>query len=243
MATYRSLSPILPFGVSVHLHISQMTIAPIAPTNATSALVADFAGGATSDVEMMIGIGLVKDSDAVFFQYLGDDAEPAALMLQSGKPLTRLSNVVLTGLSVADDIGEFNATKLNVFLESSAGRTVLVTSGLQTYWAQCVLTGLMGMLEGEDLTCPFNLDTWKGQNGMKPCFAGIRVGQAKMTSNDLYQQLADARSDRDKTKTEQIMRNAVELISSELRGEPVNVLDVTDEPAVAVKTVEAPADF
>lgn len=243
MATYRSLSPILPFGVSVHLHISQMTIAPIAPTNATSALVADFAGGATSDVEMMIGIGLVKDSDAVFFQYLGDDAEPAALMLQSGKPLTRLSNVVLTGLSVADDIGEFNATKLNVFLESSAGRTVLVTSGLQTIWSQCVITGLMAMFDGEDITCPFNLDTWKGNSKMKPCFAAIRVGQAKMSSTDLYEQLRDARTDGDKTKVMQLMRDSVDIIGHALRGEPVNVLDVTDKPATDIKTVEAPADF
>ena len=29
--------------------------------------------GAESSVDMMIGIGLVKDTDAVFFQYLGEE--------------------------------------------------------------------------------------------------------------------------------------------------------------------------
>ena len=213
----------------------------------TSALVADFAGGASSDVEMMIGIGLVKDSDAVFFQYIGEDNEPSALVLPSGKPLTRLNNVVLTGVSVADDIGEFSATKLNVFLESSAGRTVMVTSGLTTIWSQCVLNGLMALFDGGDITCPFSLDTWKGNSKMKPCFAAIRVGQTKLRSDELYNQLADARSDGDKARVEQIMRDTAEILGAAVKGQPVDVLDVTEQPAPAlapaVKTVEAPADF
>ena len=206
----------------------------------TSALVADFAGGAQSDVEMMIGIGLVKDSDAVFFQYIGEDNEPTALVLPSGKPLTRLSNVVLTGVSVADNIGEFAATKLNVFLQSSAGRTVMVTSGLTTIWSQCVLNGLMALFDGGDVTCPFSLDTWKGNSKMKPCFAAIRVGQTKLRSDDLYDQLSEARGNRDSAKVEAIMRDTVEILNSAVNGQPVDVVDVTDE---SVKTVEAPADF
>ena len=189
----------------------------------------------------MIGIGLVKDSDAVFFQYIGEDNEPTALVLPSGKPLTRLSNVVLTGVSVADNIGEFSATKLNVFLQSSAGRTVMVTSGLTTIWSQCVLNGLMALFDGGDVTCPFSLDTWKGNSKMKPCFAAIRVGQTKLRSDDLYNQLADARGDRDSAKVERIMRDTVEILNAAVNGQPVDVLDVTDEPVV--KTVEAPADF
>ena len=51
-----------------------MTIAP-----PSSALVTEFCGGSSNawsmDVAMMIGVGLVKDSDAVFFQYLGDDQD------------------------------------------------------------------------------------------------------------------------------------------------------------------------
>ena len=57
-----------------------------------TAIVSDLvAGGQQSDVSMMIGVGVNKDSDAVFFMYRGDDQEPVALTIPtSGKPLTRL---------------------------------------------------------------------------------------------------------------------------------------------------------
>ena len=212
----------------------QMTVLSTATIDPAAALVAEFAGGSTSEVDMMVGIGVLKDSDAVFFQYLGDSNEPAALMLQSGKPLTRMGNVTLTGVSVADDIGEFNATKLNVFLESSKGTTVLVTSGLTTIWSQCIINGLMAMFNGGDLTCPFNLDTWKGNSKMKPCFGGIRVGQAKMSDNDLYQQLTEARTDGNKQLVETIMRDSVQILSHALTGGPVEEAVVTTEPTVTV---------
>ena len=38
-----------------------------------AALISEFAGGNSTDVAMMIGVGLVKDSEAVFFQYLGEE--------------------------------------------------------------------------------------------------------------------------------------------------------------------------
>jgi len=211
-----------------------MTVLSTATLDTTSALVAEFAGGSTSEVDMMVGIGVLKDSDAVFFQYLGESNEPAALMLQSGKPLTRMGNVTLTGISVADDIGEFNATKLNVFLESSKGTTVLVTSGLTTIWSQCIINGLMALFNGGDLTCPFNLDTWKGNSKMKPCFGGIRVGQTKMSDNDLYQQFTDARTDGNKQLVETIMRDSVQILSHALTGGPVEEAVVTTEPTVTV---------
>ena len=100
-------------------------------TTADQSLLAEFSGGAAGDVEMMIGIGLVKDSDAVFFQYMGEE-QTKALMLDSGKPLTRLGNVTLTGISIAEDVGEFKSTKLNLYLQSSQGRTIMLTSGLAT---------------------------------------------------------------------------------------------------------------
>ena len=215
-----------------------MTILSTAAIDPASALVAEFAGGSDSSVDMMVGIGVLKDSDAVFFQYLGETNEPAALMLQSGKPLTRMGNVTLTGISVADDIGEFNATKLNVFLQSSKGTTVLVTSGLTTIWSQCIINGLMAMFNGGDLTCPFNLDTWKGNSKMKPCFGGIRVGQAKMSDNDLYEQLRDARSDGNKQLVETIMRDSVQILSHALTGGPVEEAVVTTEPTVTVDDAE-----
>ena len=75
--------------------------------------VSDFTGGAESDVAMMIGIGLVKDSPAVFFQYLGDEQTPCGLTMPSGKPVTSLKNITLSGISIAENVGEFNSTKLN----------------------------------------------------------------------------------------------------------------------------------
>ena len=63
-----------------------MTIAPVKPS-----ILAELVDGGDMehDVAMMIGIGVVKESDAVFFQYLGDDQEPQALTNpRTGKPIT-----------------------------------------------------------------------------------------------------------------------------------------------------------
>ena len=209
-----------------------MTNLPTAPTNNINALVTEFAGGAASDISMMIGVGLVKDTDAVFFQYLGEGVEPMALVQNSGRPLTRLGNVKLAGISVAEDVGEFNSTKLNVILESSAGTQVLVTSGLTTIWSQCLLNGLMAMVNGGDITCPFNLDTWKGTSKMRPCFAAVRVGSTSMKDNDLYTLLADARSDGNKQLVTTLCRNAVNTISDSLTGGPVEEAVVADNTVV-----------
>ena len=169
--------------------------------------VSDFTGGAESDVAMMIGIGLVKDSPAVFFQYLGDDQTPAGLTMPSGKPVTSLKNITLSGVSIAENIGEFNSTKLNVFLTSnSAGRTVMLTSGLTTIWSQCVLGGLIGMFNSYDLSTPFNLDSWNGNSKMRPCLLHRKVNGAKVSDNECtHDALQDeARADRDKALVEKI---------------------------------------
>ncbi len=69
----------------------------IVPTSAE--ILSEFTGGGQSAVARMIGIGVVKDSDAVFFQYLGDEQPPQALtMPSSGRPLTRLANIRLVGI-------------------------------------------------------------------------------------------------------------------------------------------------
>jgi len=209
-----------------------MTNLPTASTNNINALVTEFAGGAASDISMMIGVGLVKDTDAVFFQYLGEGVEPMALVQNSGRPLTRLGNVKLAGISIAEDVGEFNSTKLNVILESSAGTQVLVTSGLTTIWSQCLLNGLEAMRRGGDITCPFNLDTWKGTSKMRPCFAAVRVGSVSMKDNDLYTLLADARSDGNKQLVSELCRNAVNAISDSLTGGPVEEAVVADNTVV-----------
>ena len=95
-------------------------------TASTSALATELMSemiGSDSSVDMMIGIGLNKESDAVFFQYLGEETVPSALMLPSGKPLTRLANVRLVGLTVVDDVGTFsppNSTCTRVHSRSSS---------------------------------------------------------------------------------------------------------------------------
>ena len=182
---------------------------------AVSNLISEFTGGSASDIEMMIGIGLVKDSDAVFFQYMGEEQQPQALMLPSGRPLTRLANVRLHSIDIAENVGEFNSTKLNINLQSNQGRVIMLTSGLQTIWSQCVLTSLMGLLNSEvGITQLFTLDTWKGTSKLKPCFAAIRAGGQKVSDQVMYDLLREARGDRDKAKVESIMRGAV----AELRG-------------------------
>ncbi len=196
-----------------------------------AALVSEFSGGTSTDVSMMIGVGLVKDSEAVFFQYLGEEQTPSALMMPSGKPLTRLSNVKLSGIDIAEDVGEFKSTKLNLFLESSQGRVVMLTSGLTTIWSQAVLTCLMGLYHSYDLDTAFQLDSWKGNSKMRPCFAGVRLAGAKVSDQEMYDLLSDARADRDSVKVTQLCRNAVEQLKSALGVEAVDVA-VEDKPAV-----------
>lgn len=192
-----------------------------------SAIIADFSGGSTGatsmDVAMMIGIGLVKNSEAVFFQYLTEDQEPSALMMPSGKPLTRLANVTLAGVDIADDIGEFKSTKLNVYLESNSGRVVLLTSGLTTVWSQCLMTALMGMFNDQTLDKAFSLDSWRGNSKMRPCFAAIRCDGIKVSDQMLYDQLADARALRKSEKVEAIMRDSVEILRHAINNESVDI--------------------
>ena len=214
------------FGASVHLlYIHRMTTS-IVPANTD---LTDFTGGAESDVSMMIGIGLVKDSPAVFFQYLGDEQTPAGLTMPSGKPITSLKNIVLSGISIAENVGEFKSTKLNLFLTSNQGRTVMLTSGLTTIWSQCVLGGLIGMFNSYDLTTPFNLDSWYGTSKLRPVFAALKLNGAKVSDNDMYTSLSEARADRDKALTEKILRDAVDVLRGALGIETTDItVETTD---------------
>ena len=201
----------------------------------TNTELTDFTGGAESDVSMMLGIGLVKDSPAVFFQYLGDEQSPAGMTLPSGKPVTSLKNITLSGISIAEDIGEFKSTKLNLFITSNQGRTVMLTSGLTTYWSQCVLGGLIGMFNSYDLTTPFTLDSWYGTSKMRPIFAAIKLNGAKVSDNDIYSALADARADRDKAMVEKICRDAVDVLRGALG---IELADVVVEAEPSTKDVQ-----
>ena len=208
-----------------------MTTSALTVDNAS--VLAEFTGGQSAEVAMMIGIGLVKDSEAVLFQYLGEEQQPSALMLPSGKPLTRLQNVRLAGISVADGIGEFNSIKLNVYLESTEGKTVMLTSGLTTIWSQCMITSLMGLFNSYSVTEPFVLDTWKGTSKMRPCFAAIRQGNVKVSDQMMYDQLRGLRADRATDKLLSVMRDAVEILNNAVTGGAVESVTVTEETVVA----------
>lgn len=195
----------------------------------TAALVSEFAGGSSSDVSMMIGVGLVKDSEGVFFQYLGEEQQPSALMLPSGKPLTRMANVRLAGVDIAEEVGEFKSTKLNLILETTAGSRVMLTSGLTTIWSQCVLTSLMGLYNSYSTDEYFQLDTWKGTSKLRPCFAAIRVKGQKISDQETYDLLRDARSDRDNALVQQLCRNAVTQLQAAVGVEPVVVVNETEQ--------------
>ena len=207
----------------------------------TASIIADIStGGAAPTVDVMIGIGLQKDSEAVFFQYQGDD-NVQALMYDSGKPVTRIGNVYLTGLSIADDVyaeAGFSGSKLNVFVETQQGRSIMITSGLTTIWSQCLLTSLQGLSDSDALGHLIAIDTWKGNSKMKPCFAAVRDGSVKVSSDVMYQALADARADRDRAKTEALLRDSVEVINAQLNG-----VDVVVEEADADKLMPASDEF
>lgn len=192
-----------------------MTIVSTANVQApdiTTSILNEFDGGSSSEIDMMIGIGLVKDSDAVFFQYTGEKGHRALLRPTTGKPITRLSEVRLSGISVAEDVGQYKQTKLNLFLETSAGRQIMVTAGLETMWTQCLLISLMGLELNGQLLLPFNLDSWKGgSNGV--CFAGIRVGREKVSDQAMYDQYKELRADRARDKILDLGRSTVQILA------------------------------
>jgi hypothetical protein len=200
-----------------------MTITPA--NNDVNALVADVSTGDVT-VDFMFGVGLVKDSEAVFFQYVGDNATPQALVQANGKPVTRIGNVYLSGISIVEDFGEFNQTKLNIFLKTQQGASVMLTSGLTTIWSQCLLTSLQGLVNDSSVSSLISIDSWKGTSKMRPCFAAIRNGQTKVTCNDTYSLFVEARANRDSQAKEAIARNVVANVQALLDGE-VEELTVT----------------
>ncbi len=192
----------------------------------TAELVAELTAGVTY-VDCMIGIGLVKDSEAVYFQYVGEKETVALVDPKSGKPIKKFGNALLTGISVAEDIGEFKSTKLNLYLQTAQGRTFMLTSGLNTIWSQCVLTGLMGLWNAGGLDQPISIETWKGNTKMKPCFASIKFNNQKVTDAHMYEQLRDSRSAGDQAQTLTICKQAVELLDHAIKGDSEYPVEVT----------------
>ena len=207
-----------------------MTTSAITTTD-TAALVAELGGSSETSVDYMFGIGNVKDSDAVYFRYMGDD-QLQALVTASGRPQTRIGNVFLTGVTIADDVYKeagFSGDKLNVFLQTQSGASIMLTAGLTTIWSQCIMTALMGLADNAAMSHLLTIDTWKGTSKMKPCFAAVRDGQVKLTNDYLYEALREARSDRNKELQTKLMRDAVAAVSAALGSDVQEVLvsDVT----------------
>ena len=156
-------------------------------------------------------------------------------MRKSGLPVTTLKSVTLAGIEIAEDVGTFKATKLNLYIQSGAGRVVMLTSGITTFWSQAVITCLMGMLDDGLLSHAFDLNSWRGNQGTRPCFASIKVGGTKVTDDQLYQQLAEARQGLSGASVEEIMRDAIQILNHAITGGPVEEVEVatqapTEEP-------------
>ena len=195
----------------------------------SSAIVADLvSGGEAPEIKYMIGVGVVKESEAVLFYYIGNDEQPIPLMTKAGKPLTRLSNVNLVDIAVVTGIGTENATKLNVILEIDNGSKILITSGIQTWWTTCVIAGLFGLLQNGLITTPFNLDSYRGNLGRKPIFASIRSGQV-YSDQELYAILKSDRTNKAWDSYELNVSTIVETLKKEL--------NTTVEPDTAVEAV------
>ena len=59
---------------------------------------------------------------------------------------------------------------------------------------------------------------------MKPCFAAIRVEGNKVSDQMFYDQLADARADRDQAKVKAIMTDSVEMLKVAVSGVPADIV-------------------
>ena len=88
----------------------------------------------------------------------------------------------------------------------------------------------MGAFETGNLEFALTLDTWKGTSKMKPCFAAIRSGDLKMSDTDLYEQLKEARADRDNKKVETILRDSVSILS--------HAVSPSEEEALTVEEIK-----
>lgn len=210
-----------------------MTIA-----NPTSILT-EFTGGSVApvDYDLLIGVGVMKESDAVFFRY--EDSKPIALVNQAnGKPLQTFKDVVCYGIEVVHHIGTFKASKLNLKLRSPGGSKLCFTSGVETMWSQAVVTALMGIMGSTmyDFNTPFTFWSKRGDQGMRPSFANIYLDGERVSDNHMYEQLRDLRSDRDKEGIIKSVTDAVEILSAEISGVPTEVIVLDDLRALPVET-------
>ena len=208
--------------------------------NNAESILAEFAGGSTGTVDMMIGIGLVKDSQAVYFQYMGEGQPPQALMLpNNGKPLRNLYNVTLVNLQIEENVGEFNQTKLNIDLLTNGGKVMRLTSGLTTLWSQSALTCINGLYASYDLSSTINFSSYYGNSARRPAYASLSIGRTKVTDDDMYTALAEARADKDNERKETILRDIVSVVGAALNNS-VEEAEITVDAPVEADSQELP---
>ncbi len=204
-----------------------------------ASILTEFTGGSSApvDYDLLIGVGVMKESDAVFFRY--EDSKPIALVNQAnGKPLQTFKDVVCYGIEVVHDIGTFKASKLNLKLRSPSGSKLCFSSGVETMWSQAVVTALMGIMGSTmyDFNTPFTFWSKRGDQGMRPSFANIYLDGERVSDNHMYEQLLDLRSDRDKEGIIRSVTDAVEILSAEISGVPTEVIVLDDLRALPVET-------
>ena len=87
----------------------------------------------------------------------------------------------------------------------------------------------MGLYQSYSTDEYFQLDSWKGTSKLRPCFAAVRVKGQKISDQETYDLLRDARSDRDNALVQQLCRNAVSQLQAAVGVEPVVVEEVSKE--------------
>ena len=201
----------------------------------TSALVADFGQSSSSTYDVLVGIGLDKTSDAVFFQYKGDE-QKEALMQKNGKPVSRIYPVQITGVKIEENPyanSGFTGCKLNIEFTTQGGKVVCLTSGLTTMWSQCMLVCLSGLMNQNALNHLVAIDSWKGDSKYGTCFAAIRDNGIKVTDQALYDTLVVRRAIKNKDEKQQRLEEVLRDTVSVLQGTfDMEVIEVQEIPAL-----------
>ena len=184
----------------------------------------------TTSYDILVGVGLVKDSDAVFFQYKGDDKKEA-LRQDNDKPVTRIAPVQITNVKIEENPyanSGFSGTKLNIEFVTQGGRTVCLTSGLTTMWSQCMITALCGLMNSNGLGHLVAIDSWKGNSKYGTCFASIRANGIKVSDQAVYDTLKDARATKNFELRDQVLRDSVAVLQGCLSIIPAQVTEAEE---------------
>lgn len=184
-------------------------------------------------ISAFIGVAAERENKInTYFQYTGDNTLVPL-------PSNTIFNVRFTGLSIAEDVydGKFQGDKLNVFLETQNGDTVMMTSGITTWWSRSIITAIDGLRQSNKLGSLVNLSSY--YKGMA-CFCTVYNGKYRVTSNDMFSKWMEINNELkaiptpDKLaeaqyykKIETVMRDSVSILSEMLTGVPVE--DAQDE--------------